>query len=280
MNYIRHLNTFFEYVRVDNRLTSCHVALYMALFHFWNLNRFISPVSIPRDDLMKLSAIGSKNTYLKTLKQLGDFGYIKYDPGTGKFFKSKIYMTILKVDEKSNDNRKYCPTIEPDTTPVTKTYCPNYGPDTVPNVTPHCPKYDPGTVPHLSPLIKLNLNINKERENTLEKNQNKNLKKNEGANMPPTVPNMGQNTLQIHKPSQQEIVSFFESNKYPALEANKFFLYYQATGWQTTGGKLIADWQAAAHKWMLNNFQNQKTKSNGTKNYLHTSDDQNYSEPF
>ena len=42
----------------DNRLNPSHISLYLALFQYWNLNRFSNPVSICRGEIMKLSKIG------------------------------------------------------------------------------------------------------------------------------------------------------------------------------------------------------------------------------
>ncbi len=78
MNYIRHLNSFFEFIGNDNRLTAYHISLYMALFCFWNMNRFRNPFSVDREELMQLARIGSRNTYAKCMKQLHQWGYIEY----------------------------------------------------------------------------------------------------------------------------------------------------------------------------------------------------------
>lgn len=48
MNYILQLSGFFQKVAVDNRLNPTHVSLYMAVFQFWNAERFQNPVSISR----------------------------------------------------------------------------------------------------------------------------------------------------------------------------------------------------------------------------------------
>ncbi|NJK97052.1 MAG: hypothetical protein HC905_20910 [Bacteroidales bacterium] len=53
---------FFEKIYPDMRLNQSHVSLYMALFQFWNLNRFENPFKIIRSEAMKLSKIGSINT--------------------------------------------------------------------------------------------------------------------------------------------------------------------------------------------------------------------------
>lgn len=64
----------------DNRLHATHVSLYISLFTLWNLNRFENPISINREEVMKISKIGSKNTYHKCLKELDQFGYLEYLP--------------------------------------------------------------------------------------------------------------------------------------------------------------------------------------------------------
>ena len=65
MNYIAHLTAVMERIAQDERLNPSHVSLYLALFQFWNMNRFKNPISIHREDTMRLSKIGSKNTYHK-----------------------------------------------------------------------------------------------------------------------------------------------------------------------------------------------------------------------
>jgi len=80
VNYIQHLTGFYELIASDNRLTTAHVSLYMALFQFWNLNRFQNPISISRNEMMEISKIGSTNTYTKCLKELDKYGYIQYLP--------------------------------------------------------------------------------------------------------------------------------------------------------------------------------------------------------
>jgi hypothetical protein len=98
MNYIRHLNAFFTMVKSDDRLTALHVSLYIALFQYWNLNRFQNPFSVYRDDIMKMSRIGSKNTYHKCIKHLHNTGYIIQHPVNAKYSPAKF--SILRLDKK------------------------------------------------------------------------------------------------------------------------------------------------------------------------------------
>lgn len=50
MNYIHHMNSWFAKVQADERLYPGHISLYLALFQFWNANRFRNPLSIARSE--------------------------------------------------------------------------------------------------------------------------------------------------------------------------------------------------------------------------------------
>ncbi len=92
MNYIRQISAALEKMDTDSRITPFHISLYMALFRRWNLNFFKNPVSVSRDELMKLSKIGSVNTYIKCLKELDAFGFIRYQPSYNPHRGSLVYL--------------------------------------------------------------------------------------------------------------------------------------------------------------------------------------------
>lgn len=93
MNYIRHLRGFFDHLETDANITSQHISLYMALFSLWNLNRFRDQFEINRQDVMAMARIGSKTTYSKCMKELNDWGYIRYSPGANRYQVSKVSCT-------------------------------------------------------------------------------------------------------------------------------------------------------------------------------------------
>ena len=103
MNYIRHLNGFFMRMSDDQRITSFHISLYMALFQVWNLNRFQNPFAIVRDEMMQLSRIGSVNTYARCIKQLQEWGYIRYVPTSNMYVGSHV--TCISFDTASDTAR-------------------------------------------------------------------------------------------------------------------------------------------------------------------------------
>src|SRR5690606_39045384 len=100
MNYIKHLTGFFERVVKDKTLNPTHISLYIALFQFWNFNRFKNPISISRDELMRISKIASKATYHKCLKNLHSLGYIDYQPSYNPFKGSQVFMFNFSEDLK------------------------------------------------------------------------------------------------------------------------------------------------------------------------------------
>ena len=102
MNYIRHLHAFYHHIKRDDRLSTAHISLYMAIFQFWNYHRFQNPFRVNREELMQLSKIGSKNTYHKCTKELHNYRYIIYHTAITKYQPVKVSMIRLdlKVEEK------------------------------------------------------------------------------------------------------------------------------------------------------------------------------------
>ncbi|MEO8796047.1 MAG: hypothetical protein ABI390_11305 [Daejeonella sp.] len=93
-------------------------------------------------------------------------------------------------------------------------------------------------------------------------------------------------TLQISKPRKDEVLIFFDSEKFPSGEAEKFFNHYQATGWMM-GQNPIQNWQAAAINWMLNaekfkpHEKPQRThKKDHSAGHLNATTDKQYNEPL
>jgi hypothetical protein len=100
MNYVRHLNGFFERLAEDQRLSSYHISLYIALFQYWNANRFSDQFTISRTELMQLARIGSANTYARCIKELADWGYVIYLPSSNLHSGSKV--SCIRFDSTSD----------------------------------------------------------------------------------------------------------------------------------------------------------------------------------
>lgn len=91
VNYLlHHKNANLKLIELD--LNATHISLYNALFLIWNECGFDTELSINRNDVMKLSKIGSANTYTKCLKELHDNNMINYKPSFNPLIGSKINM--------------------------------------------------------------------------------------------------------------------------------------------------------------------------------------------
>ena len=95
MEQVKELTSFYIAIREDSRIGTSHVSLYMALFQFYNLNQFQNPVNIKRADVMEVAKISGLATYHKCIKDLADFGYIRYQPSYNPSISSQVY--LLKV---------------------------------------------------------------------------------------------------------------------------------------------------------------------------------------
>ena len=291
MNYIKHLAGFFDRVASDERLNPTHVSMYVSLFQFWNASRFQNPISISRNELMKVSKISAKATYHKCMRELNDFGYLKYMPSYNPFKGSLVYLFNFQTGIEQ----------PPDT---------------------HHTKNGTGSEQAQEPYINTSniinqteLNLGKpaqKREvrkvNRLEEKEKSSAKKERKAEGLPEVPDevsglrqkkklsapeadeiptgsVGKrNVIARHEaisPSLQQVQEYFASQKFPTVEAEKFYNYFQSNGWLVGGRTKMKDWKAAARNWMLNAQKFAGGKSvKPTAKHLHATTAKNYNEPL
>lgn len=75
----------------DSRMMSTHVSLFAALFVCWQHEGFNSPFAVTRRKLMAHSRIASIATYHKCIRELDEFGYIRYKPSYHPKLGSLVY---------------------------------------------------------------------------------------------------------------------------------------------------------------------------------------------
>lgn len=85
------LSFFYQSIRSDARIGTTHISLYVALYQMWNWGRGEIPVLIKRKDVMELAKISSSATYHKCLRQLVEYGFIRYFPCSDPAKKSEVY---------------------------------------------------------------------------------------------------------------------------------------------------------------------------------------------
>ena len=275
MNYIKHLTGFFEKVAIDKTLNPTHVSLYIALFQFWNCNRFKNPISINRDEVMRISKISSKATYHKCLKNLHSLGYINSEPSYNPFKGSHVILFNFSEDLKPLPKSERKPKNEPLNELVSEQA-----------LNKSCTSSETGTEQAVVPSINYinNTNIlNDKNVSNLEK-----LTKNfeEINNLDLKNENSKEEKSSAKKeeklqPSIEEVKTYFQENNFPEQEAQKFFNYFKSVGWLVGGKTPMVDWQAAAQNWMINapKFISNAEQLNRAKQ-LNTTTDKDYSEPL
>lgn len=305
MNYIRHLTGFFDRVCKDHRLNPTHISVYMAIFQFWNVNRFKNPLSISRSEIMELSKVSSRNTYHKCMKELHQYGYFRYDPSYHPLRGSWVYLLVFDPSAESDQHKKGTSDGQALDMPETGV---GQAEDKLTSETLADSALQSSL--NISKLIKYTKPISSAKKRNELENENKGEERSEKKKeLPPAEKKIGacqiaptNNDLpvatEIKHPELQKLsesiprdvetaVQFFLSSGYPQAQAVKFFYYYSTTGWKLAGKTPIENWQSAAHSWMLHahnthtNVTNQRNqKSEPRSNQLHATADKNYSEPL
>jgi hypothetical protein len=281
MNYIKHLTGFFEKVSADYDLNPTHISLYMAIFQLWNQNRFQNPISISRDELMRISKIASTATYHKCMKDLTDREYVIYKPSFNPFkgsilevcnldfytkpvpkkelkkhaTKSKNDQVIEQVDEqvskqalnKHQTSSKHVPYINI----INNTNSINLDKQ---EISKNEKKLN-FTNSIFDEVQESDLKVEKEKQKKLRE---KNKKKVENHS---SVTSSGSLSRPIgiekpiskqSKPTLEETQIYFLEKNFPEIEAQRFFNYFESNGWLVGGRTKMKDWKAAARNWMLN----------------------------
>ena len=295
MNYIRHLTGFYDKIQQDERLNPTHISLYLALFQFWNINHFQNPISISRNEMMRLSKISALGTYHKCIKELQNFGYIEYIPSFNPYKGSLVNLYNFENSEVQNLNGKHSKKQIGDKQVVNQ----------------HHIKNDTANRQALIPSIN-NTNISNNKtivsspETVIVRNE---AKRNDEAisgshiaipeiaqqNEESLSANNHQPTTKFCPPNISEIKMYFAEKDAPSEEAEKFFNHYESNGWLVGGKSKMKNWQAAARNWLLNSKKfnviaseaKQSAIQNSTKNLtttkntnLNATTEKSYREPL
>lgn len=275
MNYIKHLSGFFDKVSKDDRLNPTHISMYVSLFQFWNACRFHNPISISRNEVMKVSKICSTATYHKCIRELNNFGYLKYMPSYNPFKGSLVYLFDFQTSSKPAQNKKHIK----NETGVEQAVAPYIN-------TTNNNKLQT-KVNFVEQKKSTSLNFNKDKkgaDNPEGKNKRKKVapKKKSDLSSPvilsatkgrsPRAESRGEGKGKgMVIPELTEVKEYFVSQKFSEIEAEKFFNHFQSNGWMVGGRSQMKDWKAASRNWILNwkKFNSNKTNSDVTtgKNY-------------
>lgn len=89
------LSDFFSAIRKDGRISITHIGIYAALLQYWKDQNFNNPMTAFSSDIMIIAKISSCATYYKCIRELNEFGYIRYEPSFNRNSGSNIYIIMI-----------------------------------------------------------------------------------------------------------------------------------------------------------------------------------------
>ena len=296
MNYIKHLSGFFNKIVQDTDLNPTHVSLYMALFQSWNINRFQNPISITRNEVMRISKIFSKATYHKCVNELHDKGYIKYEPSHNPFKGSLIWVIELEANDlpqtkKEQRSSKSRQPIEHVIEQVVNKQQTSTLPTPRQALVPSINNINNTNISNsanghsLEKKIKtekeeVHLIANPEKKKCLHsttpiKSKQKEVVKKKFREK--------KESFEIIPPKLSDVKLFFVSMGTEENEAERFFNHFQSNGWLVGGKSKMKNWQASAKNWIMN-LQSftpiQVAAATPVPGNLKTSNQKKYDEPL
>ncbi len=290
MNYILQLSGFFQRVSTDSRLNPTHVSLYMAIFQFWNAGHFRNPVTISRQELMKISKISAKATYHKCIKDLHNFGYIQYFPSFNPFKGSLVYLFDFQTSTSTttgSKNESYHTNIETSIEQALVPYLNNINNlnKNMENDTSSKNEVVVKVTKHKAEVIEVDGKPvdkkTKETETRGAEISTRDERTRDEYNRDERFPNRS-NKEEI-PPDLKDIETYFLQQKSTVTEAEKFYNYFQSNGWKVGGKAPMKDWKASARNWLIN-AQNFKKNTNSNQPpqppVVKSGIQKNYSEPL
>jgi hypothetical protein len=91
---LQQIKGFLQAITEDPRIGTSHISLYLVLFQCWIDGECKEPVLIQRSVVMKVAKISGVATYHKCIRELHDYGYIRYQPSYHPACHTKVYLLI------------------------------------------------------------------------------------------------------------------------------------------------------------------------------------------
>lgn len=87
------LLSFLSSVEDDPKITTAHISLYVVLWKKWRDSGAEGPLSFFRSDIEAQCKMGMKR-YHSALRELHEYGYIKYEPSNSKKRRNLVYFIM------------------------------------------------------------------------------------------------------------------------------------------------------------------------------------------
>ena len=94
MEELKSLSDFFTAIEKDGRISLTHIGIYAAVLQYWHQADHANPFRVFSYEIMKIAKISTSTTYHKAIRDLNEYGYLKYEPSFKKNQGSKIYLLV------------------------------------------------------------------------------------------------------------------------------------------------------------------------------------------
>lgn len=91
MDRLCYLSNFFEAAADDPRIGITHIAVYAVLLQYWSEHHFANPLQVFGHEIMRMAKIAG-TTWYKSIRELDEYGYIRYEPSFKRNQGSKVFM--------------------------------------------------------------------------------------------------------------------------------------------------------------------------------------------
>ncbi len=88
------LLVFMEMAKEDPRIGPSHISLYISILLEYHRQGYTIPISVFSKVLMRQAKISAVGTYHKCMKDLKEYGYLKYVPSYNPVLGSLIYLPL------------------------------------------------------------------------------------------------------------------------------------------------------------------------------------------
>ncbi len=84
---------FFRQAAKDPRINITHIGLYAALLYQWSRQPCSGPLAVYSHEMLGPAKFSCRETYYKYMRELSEYGYIRYEPSNNNRRPSKVYLT-------------------------------------------------------------------------------------------------------------------------------------------------------------------------------------------
>lgn len=103
MGNVKQLDDFFTTAVNDSRIGPAHISLYLALLQWYFSHEGREPLSFYARDIMPMAKLASVTTFHRAIRDLNEYGYIKYIPSFNPRHASVVFLS----DQKKSGNHRH-----------------------------------------------------------------------------------------------------------------------------------------------------------------------------